>query len=413
MNNSIEKIVSDTINEIPVIDMHTHLFPDSFSQLCLHGIDELLTYHYLISEATLWADIDYQKFLMRPQKTQAEFVWEELFVKRSPISEASLGVLTVLKELDIPFSKDLNDIREYFSKINNDDYVTYIMNKANVSSFVMTNNPFDEEERKYWDQGVSFSSKNFIPALRVDPLINDWENASKTIHQDGYSISEEIDTSTIEETKQFLRFWVEKMKPVYMAASLPWDFPKKDYETLLLEECVLPVCEEYNLPMSLMLGTKRQLNPDLGIAGDGVGQTSFAYLEQLCMRLPEQKFLITVLARENQYELTVIAQKFKNVMLFGCWWFLNTPQLIEEITTMRMDQLGLHFIPQHSDCRVFEQLLYKWSHFRQTFSPILAQRYQRLENQGVIITKETIQNDVEQLFQGNFINFTNLSRSEV
>jgi hypothetical protein len=33
-----------------VIDLHTHLLPPSHGALCLWGIDELLTYHYLVAE---------------------------------------------------------------------------------------------------------------------------------------------------------------------------------------------------------------------------------------------------------------------------------------------------------------------------------------------------------------------------
>jgi hypothetical protein len=32
-------------------------------------------------------------------------------------------------------------------------------------------------------------------------------------------------------------------------------------------------------------------------------------------------------------------------MVFGCWWFLNNPSLIEEIERMRMELLGVSFIP--------------------------------------------------------------------
>ena len=34
--------------------------------------------------------------------------------------------------------------------------------------------------------------------------------------------------------------------------------------------------------------------------------------------------------------------------------------------------LGTSFIPQHSDARVLEQLIYKWRNTRRTLAPILA-----------------------------------------
>ena len=42
--------VEIVVNSTPVMDAHTHLFPPEFNELCLDGIDELLTYHYLTAE---------------------------------------------------------------------------------------------------------------------------------------------------------------------------------------------------------------------------------------------------------------------------------------------------------------------------------------------------------------------------
>jgi hypothetical protein len=50
-----------------------------------------------------------------------------------------------------------------------------------------------------------------------------------------------------------------------------------------------------------------------------------------------------VLARENQHELAVLARKFRNLHIFGCWWFLNNPSLVDEVTRMRVELLGLSF----------------------------------------------------------------------
>lgn len=402
----VEKLVKEALEQTKVIDMHTHLFPGEFEDLCLTGIDELLTFHYLIAETFLWLEEEYDSFFQRPKSAKAELVWKTLFVDRTPTSEAAIGVLTVLQALDIPFEHDLNTIRKQLSEINDSDYVQAMMEKSGVSAVVMTNNPFDMEERRHWDKETPFDRNHFIPALRVDPLLNEWKNARAVINQDGYAVSAELTQETIEQTKAFLRQWVKKMDPVYVAASLPWDFPREENESALLRECVLPVCEEFGLSLSLMIGPKRALNPELHLAGDGVGMFDLTYIETLCKTYPKQKFLITMLSREGQYELTVLAQKFRNIMLFGCWWFLNTPQFITEITTMRFDQLGMKFIPQHSDCRVMEQLLYKWKHSRSVIAEILIEHYNTLEEKGLVIEKDAISRDIDLLFNTNFKNFT-------
>ena len=42
----VERILSET----PVFDVHTHQYPPSFKTLFSAGIDDLVTYHYLIAE---------------------------------------------------------------------------------------------------------------------------------------------------------------------------------------------------------------------------------------------------------------------------------------------------------------------------------------------------------------------------
>jgi hypothetical protein len=37
---------------------------------------------------------------------------------------------------------------------------------------------------------------------------------------------------------------------------------------------------------------------------------------------------------------------------------------VEEITRERIEMLGASFIPQHSDARVLEQVIYKWANTR-------------------------------------------------
>jgi len=43
----LRREVSEIVVTMPVIDMHTHLYPSGFGAMSWSGIDELLTYHYL------------------------------------------------------------------------------------------------------------------------------------------------------------------------------------------------------------------------------------------------------------------------------------------------------------------------------------------------------------------------------
>ena len=160
------------------------------------------------------------------------------------------------------------------------------------------------------------------------------------------------------------------------------------------------------MPLSLMIGVRYLVNPALRLAGDAVGRADLGALERLCVQFPENRFLCSVLSRENQYELCVYARKFSNLMPFGCWWFLNNPSIVEEMTKERIEMLGTSFIPQHSDARVLEQVIYKWRNTRRTLAPILADKYALLAADGRAVTVEDIRRDVTRLFRTNFENWT-------
>ena len=137
-----------------------------------------------------------------------------------------------------------------------------------------------------------------------------------------------------------------------------------------------------------MIGVRYLVNPALKLAGDGVGKADLSAVERLCVQFPENRFLISVLSRENQHELCVYARKFANLMPFGCWWFLNNPSIVEEMTRERLEMLGTSFVPQHSDARVLEQVIYKWRNTRRTMGPILTNTYQLLSDDGRAVTRE-------------------------
>ena len=122
----------------------------------------------------------------------------------------------------------------------------------------------------------------------------------------------------------------------------------------------------------------------------------------LCAQFPENKFMVTALARENQHGLCVLARKFRNLHIFGCWWFTNVPSVVEEMTRMRLELLGLSVTPQHSDARVLDQLLYKWPHSRSIIARVLTEKYSDLMQTGWTLTEADVHRDVKKLFEDNF-----------
>lgn len=97
----LRRQVDEVVNSTPVIDMHTHLYPPRFGSLSLYGIDELLNYHYLVAELFRSADVTPEQFWELSKTGRADLIWETLFVRRTPLSEATRGVTAVLTALGL------------------------------------------------------------------------------------------------------------------------------------------------------------------------------------------------------------------------------------------------------------------------------------------------------------------------
>ena len=135
------------------------------------------------------------------------------------------------------------------------------------------------------------------------------------------------------------------------------------------------------------------------------------WLRTLCAGYPSVKFLVTVLSAVNQHELCVLARKFGNLHVYGCWWF------------------GTAFTCQHSDARardsssrpsgtapapsrrrllrtqVLDQLVYKWAHSREAVTPVLAAQYRKLLEAGWPLSEADVERDVGLLFGGAYEEF--------
>ncbi|MBR6463789.1 MAG: glucuronate isomerase, partial [Verrucomicrobia bacterium] len=61
--------------------------------------------------------------------------------------------------------------------------------------------------------------------------------------------------------------------------------------------------------------------------------------------------------------------------------------------------------PQHSDARVLDQLVYKWTHFKESLILTLGEKYSALEASGWEISDKDIQRDLKGLLGGEFETF--------
>lgn len=400
-------LVREVMSHLAVHDIHTHLFDPGMGDLLLSGIDELLVYHYHVAELfRVRPDLPPERFFAMPRTEQADLVWRELFVARSPLSEVGVGVTTLLAELGLdPAAQDLREARTWFAARDVRQRVDEVFDLARVERVCMTNDPLDPHERQVWERGFA-RDRRFDAALRLDSAIVGWPQACASLRALGHAVDERLEPSCRREVARYLEEWIERMQARYMAVSLPPSFrypDDLDPTAILLGEVVTKVAAERGLPVALMIGVRRGVNPRLGLAGDGSGGADVGSVERLARDHPDVRFLVTLLSREDQHSLCVTARKFANVVPFGCWWFVNQPRLIEEITAMRLDLLGPTFVPQHSDARVLEQLVFKWARSRRVLGEVLADRYAELAIAGRPIDAEIVERDLRIMLGGGLL----------
>jgi hypothetical protein len=398
--------VQEILAATPLTDIHTHTFDPAFGPLCLWGIDELLTYHYLVAEVfRARPDLDYEGFWKLAQRAQADLIWNELFIKRSPVSEACRGVLTVLHKLGLDTNtRSLAAHRRFFAGQKLCAYIDTVFRLAGLRTVYMTNDPLNPLERAVWEKGFDRDPR-FLAVVRLDSALMNWPQGAVHLRALGYDADAPLNGRTLGEVRRYLRDWCARMQARYLAISLPPTFAYPDPQsplTTLLTKAAAPVARELGLPIAMMIGVRKLANRALRLAGDSVGKADTGAVERLAADFADIRFLITMLARENTHELCVAARKFKNILPFGCWWFLNNPSLIAEITAMRLETLGLSFIPQHSDARVLDQLIYKWEHSRPIVAAALARKYAELAAVGRALTPAAVRRDISRLFTPDF-----------
>jgi hypothetical protein len=382
--NSVKTVFDQT----RAIDMHTHLFPPSFGDMALCGVDELLTYHYLEAEYFRLRELSPEHYFSLRKPARAETIWDALFVRNVPISEATSDVVSILRTLGLdPTRTDLTEAREFFRSRDPEVHLNEIFELANLEWVVMTNDPLDEREANVWKGGVRID-RRFKSSLRLDSVINVCDTRWDSLC----------------DVRSFLEDWAKRMKPLYMAISLVDLAPFTEQSTRgrLLREVVLPICRGMSVPLALMIGVKRGLNPRLQLAADGLSRADLAPLAWLCETYDQNRFLVTCLSLENQHELCALSRQFSNIMPFGCWWFVNISSIVRTITEQRLEMLGTTFVAQHSDARVLEQLICKWKDARCLIGEAYSNSYIRLCNEGYTSSDTITKADASKLLRRNF-----------
>src|SRR2546421_5252442 len=212
--------VEDVLATTQVVDIHTHLYAPAFGKIGLWGIDELLTYHYLEAEFFRFSRTTPEKYWTLSKREQADAIWRTLFVENTPLSEATRGVIAVLKAFDLPTeSTDLSEARAFFEAQTLESHIRKVLQMAGMSLAVMTNDPLDPEEAAVWMRGVE-EHPLFKAVLRLDKILRGWSANWQQLVREGYQVDEQLSAKAIGGVRRFLYDWYQRMRPGDIAVSL-------------------------------------------------------------------------------------------------------------------------------------------------------------------------------------------------
>ena len=156
-----------------------------------------------------------------------------------------------------------------------------------------------------------------------------------------------------------------------------------------------------------MIGVRRQVNPSASSGGGWRWHAPiFARWNESVPRLSRQSFSRQRAQPRKSARTLRLCAKVQQPVAF--WMLVVSEQSFDggRITRERIEMLGTSFIPQHSDARVLEQVIYKWRNTRITLTPILTATYRALARDGRGVTRQDIEHDVHRLFRFNFTEWT-------
>ena len=98
--------------------------------------------------------MEYADFFRLPKASRLIWFGTPLFLERSPVSEAQRGVLSPsLKRLGLDGGCSLPNVYcDHFRSLTLEQHLDNVFKAAGVKEVVMTNDPFDPQERGIWKQ---------------------------------------------------------------------------------------------------------------------------------------------------------------------------------------------------------------------------------------------------------------------
>ncbi|QDT35125.1 glucuronate isomerase [Thalassoglobus polymorphus] len=425
MTTSLEKRLFDELEQLVLIDPHTHINPHEAPSKTLADI---MGYHY-------YTELAHSAGL---EKSQIE---EDGLDPKTKVGR----LVEKLSDLDntIQVSWLLEMCREFFgftddritpdnweglydtalAKMSEESWEQQVLEKSKLEKVFLTND-FD-------DKLEGFDTNIYVPCLRTDDLVFHFLKKSVRNRLNEASGIEVGDSSTFRAAiaKIFSHFVEKNAKAC--AISIPPNFsPQKvdagsaaavikrtvkgqrltSTEQEMLSSfafwTLAEQCDEHGLPFDLMIGVNRRVYEGGVYQGQDLfdKRVSLLQYKQLFNAFPNVTFPVSVLGSTSNQELVSYSWIFPNVVTNGHWWYSNIPTYIEVDTRSRLEAVPRNKqIGYYSDMYKLEFALPKFRMYRRVLAKVLASDFVTgrgwTETQAIDFGKQVLRGNVETIFK--------------
>lgn len=424
MSQSLTRTILGELENIPLIDPHSHINPHAPASKTLADI---LGYHY-------FTELAHSAGLPKARIEEQGISPKELVARLVPMladfeNTVQYSWLIELCRKFFDFSSDTITPANWetlydraLEVLGRPDWEETVLARSGLEAVFLTND-FD-------DPLTGFDIHRYIPCLRTDELVFRMTNAQVRRRLAAATKVEFDNPAEMEHALGVLFGHFVRHGARACAISLPPDFEptpvsatvagrlfatiRSDAELTVDEGRVLSQfvfwklaeqCAEFGLPFDLMIGVNRRVYEAGVYQGQDLfdGRCSLLQYRRLFNAFPKVTFPISVLSHGMNQELVSYSWIFPNVATNGHWWYSNTPAYIELDCRSRLTAVPqTKQIGYYSDMYKLEFGLPKFAMYRQVLARVLAEEFvigrNWTEEKAVRLGRLVLRDNVERIF---------------
>lgn len=424
MSEQARRRIFDALDELVLIDPHTHVNPHAPAS---ETLADILGYHYY-TELAHSAGMSRQRIEesgLEPREKVgrlAEYLDQiDNTVQLSWLFEMS----RVLFDVEIDRFDRGNWQRVYDAaakKFGGAGWEDEVLRRSKVEKVFLTND-FD-------DPLGGFDTNRYVPCLRTDDLVFHFANPKVRERLAKATAVEAKDAATFRDAVGELFSHFKAKGARACAISLPPGFTPAKVDDAGAEKAIGAAaagksltaeqaetlsrfafwtlaehCRDFGLPFDLMIGVNRKVYPGGVYQGQDLydSRTSLIQYAALFNAFPEVTFPISVLAQTSNQELVSYAWIFPNVVTNGHWWYSNIPTHIAADLRARLQAVPrTKQIGYYSDAYKLEFIQPKFAMYKRLLASALVDDFVLArgwsEERAVELGRQVLRGNVERIF---------------